>query len=207
VVGDSVLAIWISAYPESVLKQGACTAALEISREMQKFNQESVNFKLPTRIGLHSGHILMGNIGAIDHYEYRPVGDIVNTATRIEGLNKYLKTQILVTKEVINNLDGFLTREIGEFKLAGKTKSVIIHELVCRLEGANEQQRKAYVVFTVALELFRKRSWDEAIGEFQETINSLGSDGPSEFYLKLCRQNKEFDPGELWDGVIPMEKK
>ena len=207
VIGDSVLAIWISAYPESVLKQGACTAALEISREMLKFNKESVNFKLPTRIGLHSGHILMGNIGAIDHYEYRPVGDIVNTATRIEGLNKYLKTQILVTKEVINNLDGFFTREIGEFKLAGKTKSVIIHELVCRLEEANEQQRKAYVVFTVALELFRKRSWDEAIGEFQETINILGSDGPSEFYIKLCRQNKEIDPGELWDGVIAMEKK
>jgi adenylate cyclase len=207
VVGDSVLAIWISAYPESVLKQGACTAALEISREMQKFNQESVNFKLPTRIGLHSGHILMGNIGAIDHYEYRPVGDIVNTASRIEGLNKYLKTQILVTKDVINNLDGFFTREIGEFKLAGKTKPVIIHELVCRLEEANEQQRSAYVFFTVALELFRKRSWDEAIGEFKETINILGSDGPSEFYIKLCRQNKEFDPGELWDGVILMEKK
>jgi adenylate cyclase len=207
VVGDSVLAIWISAYPESVLKQGACTAALEISREMQKFNQESVNFKLPTRIGLHSGHILMGNIGAIDHYEYRPVGDIVNTATRIEGLNKYLKTQILVTKDVINNLDGFFTREIGEFKLAGKAKPVMIHELVCLLEEANEQQRSAYVFFTVALELFRKRSWDEAIEEFQETINILGSDGPSEFYIKLCKQNKEFDPGELWDGVILMEKK
>jgi hypothetical protein len=63
------------------------------------------------------------------------------------------------------------------------------------------------VFFTVALELFRKRSWDEAIGEFKETINILGSDGPSEFYIKLCRQNKEFDPGELWDGVILMEKK
>lgn len=207
VIGDSVLAIWISAYPESVLKQKACTAALEISREILKFNQESVNFKLPTRIGLHSGHILMGNIGAIDHYEYRPVGDIVNTATRIEGLNKHLKTQILVTKEVINNLDGFLTREIGEFKLAGKTKPVMIHELVCRLEEANEQQRRAYVVFTVALELFRRRSWDEAVEEFQETIDILGSDGPSDFYIKLCRQNKELIPGALWDGVIQMEKK
>jgi adenylate cyclase len=207
VIGDSVLAIWISAYPESVLKQKACTAALEILREIQKFNRESVNFKLPTRIGLHSGHILMGNIGAIDHYEYRPVGDIVNTATRIEGLNKYLKTQILVTKEVINNLDGFLTREIGEFKLAGKSKPVIIYELVCRLEEANERQRRAYVVFTVALELFRKRSWDEAIEEFHEAIDILGSDGPSDFYIKLCRHNKELIPGELWDGVIHMEKK
>lgn len=207
VIGDSVLAIWISPHPETILKHNACLAALDISGAIQKFNQESDMFKLPTRIGLHSGNILLGNIGAIDHYEYRPVGDIVNTAARIEGLNKHLNTKILVTQELIRHLDGFLTREVGEFRLAGKTKRVMIHELVCRLEEANEQQRRACVVFTVALELFRKRSWDEAIEEFQKTIDILGSDGPSDFYIKLCKHNKELIPGELWDGVIHMEKK
>lgn len=207
VIGDSMLAIWISPHPEAMLKQNACLAALDISKAIQKFNRESDKLRLPTRIGLHSGHILLGNIGAIDHYEYRPVGDIVNTATRIEGLNKYLNTQILATKEVVTNLDGFLTRELGEFTLAGKTKPVVIHELVCRLDDCDEQQMVAFTMFAKALEAFRGQSWDEAIRGFRETIEILGTDGPSDFYIKLCKQNKEIAIGELWDGVIHMEKK
>jgi adenylate cyclase len=61
-------------------------------------------------------------MGAMDHYEYRPIGDIVNTATRVEGLNKYLGTRVLASEEVIHQLDGFLTREVGTFLLAGKSK-------------------------------------------------------------------------------------
>jgi adenylate cyclase len=207
VIGDSALAIWVSSHPEAVLRQNACLAALDISREIQAFNRESGSFRLPTRIGLHSGNILLGNIGAIDHYEYRPVGDIVNTATRIEGLNKQIGTQILVTREVIGHLDGFLTREIGEFKLAGKMKPVVIHELVCRLEESDERQVEAYAVFGMALDAYRRQSWDEAARGFRETAGILGRDGPSDFYIRLCAYNKDHEPGGVWDPVIHMEKK
>lgn len=207
VIGDSALAIWISSHPEAVLRHKACLAALDISKAIQTFNRESDVFRLPTRIGLHSGNILLGNIGAIDHYEYRPVGDIVNTATRIEGLNKQIGTRILVTKEVIGHLDGFFTREIGEFKLAGKMKPVVIHELLCRLEESDKRQMEAYALFGMALDAFRRQSWDEAIKGFHETMEILDGDGPSDFYIKLCSYNKDHEPGGLWDPVIHMEKK
>ena len=207
VVGDAVLAVWIAPHPEKMLKHRACMAALDISEAIQKFNKESERFKLPTRIGLHSGNIMIGNIGAVDHYEYRPVGDIVNTASRIEGLNKYLSTKILVTEEVISHLEGFFTRKIGEFKLAGKTKPVAIYELVCKLEDCDERQMTAYKVFADALGAFTRRLWDEAIDGFQNTIEILGEDGPSNFYIKLCKYDKEHEPGELWDGVVRMEYK
>jgi adenylate cyclase len=207
VIGDSVLAIWISPHSEKMLKHRACMAALDISQAIQRFNEESEKFRLPTRIGLHSGNILIGNIGAIDHYEYRPMGDIVNTASRIEGLNKYLRTRILVTEEVIDHLEECFTRKIGEFKLAGKTKPVTIHELVCRLEDRDERQMRAYAVFADALSAFTRRSWDEAINGFQKTIEILGEDGPASFYIKLCKYDKEHEPGELWNGVINMEYK
>jgi adenylate cyclase len=207
VVGDSVLAIWVAPHPEKMLKHEACMAALDISEAMQRFNKGSEQFKLPTRIGLHSGNILLGNVGAIDHYEYRPVGDIVNTASRIEGLNKYLNTHILVSEEVINHLEGFFTRKIGEFKLAGKTKPVAIYELVCKLEDCDERQMMAHKIFADALQAFTRRSWDEAIDGFQKTIEILGKDGPSNFYIKLCKYDKEHEPGELWDGVVRMEYK
>ena len=207
VIGDSALAIWVSSHPEVVLKQKACLAALDISKAIEMFNRESVSFRLPTRIGLHSGNILLGNIGAIDHYEYRPVGDIVNTATRIEGLNKQIGTRILVTREVIGHLEGFLAREIGEFKLAGKMKPVVIHELLCRLEESDERQVKAYAVFGMALDAFRRQLWDDAIKGFHETAELLGGDSPSDFYIKLCSYNREHQPEGLWDAIIHMEKK
>ena len=70
------------------------------------------------------GRLLLGSVGAMDHYEYRAVGDIVNTATRLEGLNKHLGTRILVSADVLQGLDGLLTRELGAFLLAGKSRPV-----------------------------------------------------------------------------------
>lgn len=207
VIGDSVLAIWVASYPDADLKRKACLAALDIGTALRKFNEESELFKLPTRIGLHSGMIMLGSVGALDHYEYRPVGDIVNTATRVEGLNKQVGTRILITRDVIGQMSGFLTREIGEFKLAGKSKSVVIYELIGRLEEADDGQIMAYTIFSQALDAFRRRSWDEAIRGFRETVAILGHDGPSEFYIRLCNHNKVHMPSEYWDGVIEMEKK
>jgi len=79
---------------------------------VERFNSLHPATPLPTRIGLHGGRMLLGNIGAMDHYEYRAVGDIVTTATRIEGLNKHLRTQILASRTIIDDLEGFSTREL-----------------------------------------------------------------------------------------------
>lgn len=207
VVGDSVLAIWVSAKPEIVLRKEACVAALDIQRTIYDFNRTSQTHMLPTRIGLHSGKILLGNIGAFDHYEYRPVGDIVNTASRLEGLNKYLGTQVLVTRDVVGQLDGFYTRGLGEFKLAGKTKPVEVYELICREEEVTEKQRRAGEMFQKAIRAFRNQSWDRAIDLFSEHMDYLGDDGPSQFFVQLCRDNREMAKKELWDGVVEIGRK
>jgi adenylate cyclase len=149
---------------------------------------------------------LLGSIGAIDHYEYRPVGDIVNTASRVEGLNKYLGTRILVSEEVIGQLGGLLTRRLGEFLLAGKSKPVVVHELVCPKGDCSEQQRNICEVFAEALDAFRRQSWDEATEKFITSIK-YGDNGPSRFYLDLCEHYKNNPPGESWDGVIRMGNK
>jgi adenylate cyclase len=90
VKGDHMLAVWATAHPDAALRNQACLAALEIASAVHRFKESSDTMHLSTRIGLHSGHMSLGTIGAVGHYEYRPVGDIVNTASRIEGLNKYL---------------------------------------------------------------------------------------------------------------------
>jgi len=210
--GDSMLAGWVTEKPDASLRNKACQAGLDIARAVDQFNesQSSDEDKLPTRIGLHSGDILLGAIGAIDHYEYGPLGDIVNTVQRIEGLNKALHTRILVSEEVIDQLDGFLTRELGRFILKGKIESISIYELVCRKEESNDQQRIKCMTFAKVLDPFRKGYWkeaEEAAEKFQESIKSYGEDGPSLFFSDLCKKYKEKPSREPWNGVVPMEEK
>jgi adenylate cyclase len=207
IAGDSVLAIWVKEQSDPALGIQACQAALEIAKAVDHFNQSSDKLKLPTRIGLHSGNIILGSMGAMDHYEYHPIGDIVNTSERIQGLNKHLGTRILVSEEVFGQLSGFITRELGKFLLVGKTKPLSIHELLCRTEEVNDLERRQCEMFAEVLNAFRRRSWEEAMEGFRELIKSLGKDGPSLFYLRLCEQYRENPPEEAWDGVVRITQK
>jgi len=207
VIGDSMFAIWATAHPDLAVKEQACLAALGIANSVHRFNQLSPTWQLPTRIGLHFGHILLGNVGAMNRYEYRAVGDVVNTAARLQGLNKHLGTQILVSQEVLDQLEGFLARELGKFLLVGKSKPLRVYELMGRLETSDELQRSRCAIFAEALDRFRRQSWEEAIEKFHEILKNHGEDGPSLFYLKLCEQHRENPPGASWQGVVHMGKK
>ena len=207
VVGDSMLALWVSTNPETTQKNRACRAALEIAATIREADGPFSDVKLPTRIGLHSGRILLGNVGAGDHFEYRPVGDIVNTTTRIEGLNKHLGTRILASDEVVGKSGDFLTREIGSFRFVGKSSPVVVHELLCSKKDADEQLVGICGKFANGLELFRWRSFDIAMEIFRETDRWAGGDGPSAFYLRLCEEYIQHPPGEPWDGAIRMDRK
>lgn len=204
VIGDATLAIWTSTQSDPVQRRRACQAALEILSNVEQLNRQQPAYALPTRQGLHFGELIMGHVGAMDHYEYRAVGDIVNTASRIESLNKQLGTRILVSKEVLQGVDGLTTRELGDFLLSGKSKPLSLYELV-----ANDEQDKAknsYEEFVTALDAFQAQRWDEAAGGFERFIARYGEDGPSRYYLVLCRQYICTPPIE-WDGIVRVVKK
>jgi adenylate cyclase len=205
--GDSMLAIWVSATPDAALRDKACLAAIDINQAVHRLYGPSDPHRLNTRIGLHYGDIFLGNIGGGDHYQHSVMGDIVNTASRIEGLNKHLGTRVLVSDEVIDRLGGLLSRELGGFRLKGKTTAIRVHELVCRLEEADGEQKAGCAMFAEALAAFRLRSWDEAAEKFRGCIESLPEDQPSRFYMRLCEEHKIRPPVEPWDGVVTMDAK
>jgi adenylate cyclase len=205
--GDSMLAIWVSATPDPALRDKACLAAIDINQALRGLYGPSDPHRLNTRIGLHYGDIFLGNIGGGDHYQHSVMGDIVNTASRIEGLNKHLGTRVLVSDEVIDRLGGLLSRELGGFRLKGKTTAIRVHELICRLEEADGKQKAGCAMFAEALAAFLARSWDEAAEKFRGCVESLPGDEPSRFYMKLCEQHKNTPPDEMWDGVVTMDAK
>ncbi len=207
VVGDSMMAIWAKSKPDAALRAEACHAALGIVAAIKAFNRENHISSLHTRIGMHAGHILVGNIGAVDHYEYRPVGDIVNTASRMEGMNKQLGTQILVSDQVLHRLEGFSTRRLGAMLPFGKSNPVVIHELLGYAKDSNQEQQRLCSCFEEGLSAYRQKQWDSAIDAFNRALVIYRTDGPSIFYKKLCDGFKRHPPGENWDGTVVMGQK
>ncbi len=208
VVGDSMLAIWATTEPDASLRNRACFAALDIATAVERFNSGSGRLALATRIGMHSGRILLSSVGAMDHYEYRAVGDIVNTATRLEGLNRYLGTRMLVSADVLAGLDGLASRELGAFLLAGKSRPVVVHELVARADDIAERDRELCAIFAQALAAYRRGAWSEAMRLWREAIHAHGEDdGPSQFYLRWCETHASELSLADWDGVVRMDQK
>jgi adenylate cyclase len=205
--GDSILAIWKASQPSPALKKQACLAALDLARAVDLFNDSLTDVNLPTRIAVHFGEIFHGNIGAGDYYQYGLRGDTVNTASRIDGLNKYLGTKILVTQEVLDETDGLLTREVGKFLLKGKTQPLVVHELLCSLDNSDESQRLSCEKFAGGLDAFRRKSWDEAEEKFHHATDNGAVHSSARFYIKLCEQYKQNPPEEDWEGSVSLEEK
>jgi adenylate cyclase len=206
VVGDGMLAIWSAAEGDASLRAQACLAAVEIADSVERFNAANEE-PLPTRIGLHAGELALGNLGAGDHYEYRAVGDIVNTASRIEGVNKTLHTRILVSRAAIEGIEGFAARELGSFRLVGKEQPVTLYELLGRsgqVEGALEGLLPD---FSRGLAAYRERQWQQAVGIFESILQSAPADGPARFYLELCREHALQPPPGSWNPVVYLNRK
>jgi adenylate cyclase len=164
--------------------------------------------KLRTRIGLHSGEVLAGNLGSSFRFDYTMIGDAVNFASRLESLNKYLHTQVLVSDAVRSQLgDKFVTRRLGEFRVAGKTDSVLIHELLCR--GATGNGGWNWIqAFEAGLALFRSGNFAQARTLMEQTRHErCGSDGPAEFYLRKIETLTDANLPENWSGVVDLTEK
>lgn len=207
VVGDAMLAVWAGASSNTLLRRRACNAALDIAATVEEFNRSPDHPMVPTRIGLHAGRVLLGHIGAGQHYEYRAVGDIVNTATRIESLGKQLGSNLLASAEVLEGLEDFLFRPLGRFMLLGKTTPVTVAELLARRERATPEQSWLCEQFGAAMDLFRQSRWQEARARLSEIQQRMPGDGPTRFYLMQCAQLAERGPSREWDGTVFMTSK
>jgi adenylate cyclase len=204
VVGDAMLAIWAAVQRDPRIQRHAIQAALEISRTLNTVANTGLRHALKTRIGLHSGEILLGSIGAVDHYEYRAVGDIVNTSTRIQGMNSHLGTQILLSAEVIAGVDGLQTRELGSFILSGKSRPVVIHELLGTKDDPEADRRSGYLArFAEGLAAFHAGDWRTAGSIFTTLQAENSQDSVLQFFLARC----SMQPPPEWDGMIRMDLK
>jgi adenylate cyclase len=206
VVGDSVMALWANPVENLHQRQQAVNAALDILDRVSEFNHLHPGHELPTRIGLHYGAMMIGHVGAVDHYEYRAVGDIVNTGSRIEGMSKHLGVHLLASAAVIDGLTGFNSRYVGQFTLKGKTVALSLYEVVSKEMFASGAKKQLWESFDAALHLFQQGQWADAGAAFSRILVSYPEDGPTRFYQHYC-ENYKFIAPENWRGLINMQDK
>jgi adenylate cyclase len=91
--------------------------------------------------------------------------------------------------------------------MAGKSKPIDVYEILARTEESNGNLRDACTIFAEGLGAYRRRSWDEAVEKFHQSMEKSGEDGPSRFYIGLCENFKNNPPAEPWNEVVHIDRK
>jgi adenylate cyclase len=208
-IGDAVFAIWGAPIRREDHATQACVAALALARAQDAAaNPDSPVAQLVTRIGVHTGPMLVGNLGSAQRFDYTAIGDAVNLASRIEGLNKTFGTLALASGEAIAATDGrFVTRSLGRVRVVGRTEPVVLHELVATRDEPAHRAADVHAAFGRGLAAFGAGRFDEAATEFAAALTlSGGADGPSILFENLA-QKAIANPPKAWDGVVVIESK
>ncbi|MFM9927416.1 adenylate/guanylate cyclase domain-containing protein [Variovorax sp. H27-G14] len=134
-IGDGIMVLWGAPADLPDAEYQACLAALELHVEMNELNRKWQQEGLPefrTRVGIHTGTVIAGVLGSNDRLSYTAFGDVINVASRIEGINKQLGTQMLMSEETFAGLAGRLhARRIEELvELRGRQTRMVLYELM-----------------------------------------------------------------------------
>lgn len=206
-IGDAIFAIWNAPQPQSDHATRACRAALLLQERLALFDQQPGTPPLRTRVGLHSGMACVGNLGSAVHFDFTAIGDSVNLAFRLEGLNKQLGTNILVTRDLLKSSnESFATRPLGYFRFKGLDKVVEVHEL--RGPGGQAGEPDLWLEpFADGLHQFHRRNFDAANDHFRRVLTLRPNDGPSLFYLGRVSSLRTASLSPEWAGEIELTEK
>jgi len=203
-IGDAIFAFWNAPEQQADHALRACQAALGF-RQVQVTAPDGR--KLHTRIGIHTGEANVGNFGSVERVDYTALGKHVNLASRLEGLNKFLGTECLVSGAARAGCgDHLITRSVGSFRLKGFETPVEVFELVGLPEEA-ESSREWREAFEQAMQNYRSGDFVLAELGFRRTIELKPMDGPATYYLeKLVELAGKPVPGD-WTGETMLKEK
>jgi adenylate cyclase len=206
-IGDAVMALWNvpAALPDHARE--AMAAVLACQRDTLALFSSPAWAGLPplrTRFGLHLGTVMVGHFGAPDRLNYTALGDGVNLASRLEGLNQTYGTTFIVTEPLAEAGRGHFTfRLLDVVAVKGKTQEVQVHELVGGLD-VPEAIKQRLAVYEQAFVRYRSRDFAGAAGLLEPQAKL---DPPSAALLDRCRAFQAAPPPEGWTGVHVMPGK
>ncbi len=208
-IGDSIMAFWGAPEPLPDHAATACRALLRNCQRMDNLRTRLRERQLPPlyiRMALHTGTVLVGNIGSEHRLNYSVIGDTVNVASRLENLNRLYGTSILIsdaTRQAIG--EKLIARPVDWVRVEGREGVLQIFEpfgFEGEMESADQQRYKQVVQISErASALYRARRWQEASQCFDAIQELLPGDGVATLFKTSCQAYAKNSPPESWDGV------
>ena len=209
-IGDAIMAVFGAPFAGPRDADHAVLTAVQMMRALHVFNDDrrvagvhAVNIG----IGVNTGEVVSGNIGSSKRMDYTVIGDGVNLAARLEGATKTYGTAILVSEFTLAAVhDRYRTREVDSIRLKGKTRPVVVHEVMDHLEqtGALADVQGAY---EQGLRAYKQRAWSDALQHFEGAAAASDDEALSRLYAARCRHFMGSPPPVAWDGVWTMTTK
>lgn len=210
-IGDSIMAFWGAPIPLETHALNACLAALNVKRNLKVLEAKWKGNNKPVfkdRIGINTGEVIVGNVGSNSRMNYTVIGDSVNLASRIEGLNKYYGTEILISETTYEKVKGDLfTRKVDLVSVKGKSNGTSIYELISEKDGVDTKTINWVSAYEDGLAFYLDKQWDKAISCFEKAHKLNPLDFTSESFIKRCNVYKETPPPIDWDRVFRMNSK
>ena len=203
-IGDAVMAIFNAPLDVPEHATHACIAAVRMLQELKELNKgfsaRGMNV-IEIGIGINTGPAVVGNMGADIRFDYTAIGDSVNLASRLESLNKYYASHILVSEDTKSQVpdDRFVFREVDRVRVKGKHKPIVMYELM--IANVDIVPR-----FEEGLTKYRAQDFVAAKAVF-ESLAETYSDGPSRLYIERCAEYLASPPPGEWDGVYTAKSK
>jgi adenylate cyclase len=191
----------------------ACAAAVAMKKTEAEINRRFLDEgtaprELLTRIGINTGEMVVGNMGTERKMDYTIMGNAVNLAARLEGVNKVYGTWILVSEATANEAgEGFLKRRLDRVRVVGINTPVRLYNVVDMKDTADPVVVEGIDTFHAGLDEFEARNWEKAESCFEKSLAALPEDGPSKTYLERVETYKKKEPPKDWEGVFNLTEK
>ena len=204
--GDAIIAFWNAPLAQDDHAERAVRAALRCQAKLDELRpvfRERVKKDLYKRIGINSGPAVVGNFGSHTKFNYTMLGDAVNLASRLEGVNKQFKTYTMISAMVRERLGGaFPLREVSRIAVVGRKEPVTVYEPMTA--ETYESRRPTLEVFDKGLKEYYAGNFSEAQRIFE---GIAAQDPPASCYVEKCRKLAASPPQDGWSGVWIMTEK
>jgi adenylate cyclase len=196
-LGDGIMAFWGAPLPIDDHPARACTAALLCKEMLSGLNQKRKaegQPEFPTRFGIHTGMVIVGNIGTQERMNYTVIGDAVNLTSRLQGVDKLYRTSILISEDVHKQLSAqFVTRPVDIVTVKGKMEKIKIYELVGKSGAekeieATEDQILLCRLFSEAYEAVQAGDLKRAQALLTSLAEKFPDDYPTQLYIKRIEE-------------------
>ncbi len=211
-IGDAIMAFWGAPQECADHAYLACKSAienqqkLELLRKTKWKNENKPLFK--ARIGVNTGDLIVGNIGSDSRMDYTVIGDTVNLASRLEGINKYYNTEIMCS-ESTNRIvkDRIVTRKLDLVAVKGKAKGVGIYEVIGFKNQVSLKLESFISKYEEAFDHYLNRRFEEALKLFKDSLSLKAGDVGVSIFTERCENYIKQAPAEDWNGVYVFKTK